>query len=124
MAMWDFPVPGFPTSSTFSPAAKKASMWNWKQGLARQFGIEGPVKLGERQFLIEPGLLISPLDKAGLATVQFVLQDQGESLQEGLVCALRLQHARLQRVADARQAQLSKAAFNFWYGHHGLGSPV
>lgn len=54
-----------------------------KAGLARQFGIEGPVELSERQFFIEPGLLVSPLDNAELATIQFVLQDQGEGLEEG-----------------------------------------
>ncbi|CKV76445.1 Uncharacterised protein [Mycobacterium tuberculosis] len=93
-------------------------------GLARQFGIEGPVELGERELFVEPGLPVSSLDKAGLTTVQFVLQDQGEGLEEGLVGALRLQHARLQRVADARQAQLSQATFNFRHGHHVVWSPV
>ncbi|MGX1050246.1 hypothetical protein AB7M74_001181 [Bradyrhizobium japonicum] len=76
-------------------------------GLTWQFGIEGPVELGERQLFVEPGLLVSPLDKTGLTTVQFILQDKGEGLEEGLVGALRLEHARLQRVADTRQAQLS-----------------
>jgi hypothetical protein len=33
-------------------------------GLARQFEIEGPVELGERQLFVEPGLPISSLDKA------------------------------------------------------------
>ncbi|MHC2564663.1 hypothetical protein ACVIVD_006698 [Bradyrhizobium liaoningense] len=39
-------------------------------GLTWQFGIEGPVELGERQLFVEPGLLVSPLDKTGLTTVQ------------------------------------------------------
>lgn len=123
---WRCGIPG----ARFADQHRVLAGGNERQGveleasLARQFGIEGPVEFGERQFFIEPGLLISPLDKAGLATIQFVLQDQGEGLEEGLVCALRLQHARLQRVADARQAQLSQAAFNFGYGHHGVGSPV
>ncbi|MHC2640490.1 hypothetical protein ACVJGB_003358 [Bradyrhizobium liaoningense] len=52
-------------------------------GLTWQFGIEGPVELGERQLFVEPGLLVSPLDKTGLTTVQFILQDKGEGLEEG-----------------------------------------
>ncbi|MGC0390000.1 hypothetical protein ACVIU7_002710 [Bradyrhizobium liaoningense] len=62
-------------------------------GLTWQFGIEGPVELGERQLFVEPGLLVSPLDKTGLTTVQFILQDKGEGLEEGLVGALRARFA-------------------------------
>ena len=43
-------------------------------GLARHFGIEGPVEFGEREFLFEAGELVAAFDKPGLAAIQFVLQ--------------------------------------------------
>jgi hypothetical protein len=33
-------------------------------GLARQFWIERPVELGERQLFLKPGLLVAALDEA------------------------------------------------------------
>lgn len=73
-------------------------------GLPRQLRVEGPVDFGERELLLESGLLVASLDKPRLAPVEFVLQDQREGLEERLLAALCLQHAGLERVAHARQA--------------------
>jgi len=100
-------------SSAFSPAAMNPSVWSWKLLWRGSFGLN------------DQSNSVTALDEAGLTAVQFVLQDQGEGLEKGLVGALRLQHARLERVADTRQAQLLQAAFDFRHGHrHVVGSPV
>ncbi len=82
-------------------------------GLARHFGIEGPVEFGEREFLFEAGELVAAFDESGLAAIQFVLRDQCEGFKERLLGALGLQHARFECVAHARQAELSESPFDF-----------
>jgi hypothetical protein len=55
------------------------------------------------------------LDQPGLTTVQLVLQNYREGFEERLICRLCLQHASLQRIADARQVELFERTLDF--GH-------
>lgn len=81
-------------------------------GLTRQFGIEGPVELRERELLVKPGLLVAASDETGLTTIEFVLQEQAEGLEERLAGALGLQDAGLERVArmpDSRNCRRQRS---------------
>src|SRR3990172_343714 len=86
-----------------------------------QLRVEAPVEFGQRELLVEAGLLIAALDEARAAAVQFILQEKREGLDEGLVGALGLEDASVQRGAHAREAQLFEALFDFRhaYGHCG-----
>jgi hypothetical protein len=47
-------------------------------GLLWQLGVEAPIELGQRELLLEPRLLIAPIDQARAAPIELVLQDQRE----------------------------------------------
>ena len=69
-------------------------------GLTRDFRIERPVELGERELFLKAGLQVAPLDEPRLTPVELVLQNQGEGLKKRLLGALWLQYAGFQRIAD------------------------
>ena len=118
MATWLLPVPVLPMISALSPSAMNFRVCSSKQAWRGSLGLKRQSKSMQREPLVQAGLLVASLGQARAAPVEFVLQDQREGLQEGLLggsgpAGLRV----LEGGGDARQAQLAQGAFDLIHVH-------
>jgi hypothetical protein len=92
--------------------------------LTWQLRVEAPVEVGQGEALVELGMLEAPLGQARSAPVEFVLQHRSEGLQERLLRGLCLHQPGVQRLGNARQAQLAQGALDLIHGHGGKPGEV